>query len=218
MSIEKTEREFDNFMSKIGFTRVSQDVGNSPVFENADYVNKEKRIIVELKILNKEFFENGGVIDSLQSIIIKPVSIDERGLGQYTFQLPDINREGKHDNFEEPIRRIIKKANKQLKETKAYYFNNNESFNFILLAQVGLSSLSPEITSAVVRKILYHEFSSVDGVIICSPYGSLINPVTLKRNPECVSVTKEYDRIKKKMCMDIADLWISFYEQGGHRL
>ncbi len=215
--LRKTELEFDRFVETLGYQRVSDDVGFSPIFENADYVNKENRITIELKIINKEYFENGGIIDSFKSVIIKPVSIDERGSGQYTFQLPEFNRENKHDNFEEPLRRILKKANKQLKETRSYYWGDNESFGFLILAQVGLAMISPEITGQLVRKILNKEFHSIDGAITCTPYFSLIDPATMRRNPECVSVTKEINLKAKKLCIDIANKWIKFYENGGHK-
>ena len=32
------EKEFDNFISLNGFTRVSIDIGDSPQFPNADYI------------------------------------------------------------------------------------------------------------------------------------------------------------------------------------
>ncbi|MDG1331137.1 MAG: hypothetical protein P8P74_02325 [Crocinitomicaceae bacterium] len=158
----ETEKEFDNFMAQLAFTRVSHDVGASPNFKNADYVNKYKNIIIELKVLEKEFFPSGGVIDSLNSFIIQPVDIDDRGIGQYKFTLPNKNREGKHDNFEEPLRRIIKKANTQIRETKNHYFGSEPALGFVILAQTGLQSLSANVTAQVVRKILNQEFSSID--------------------------------------------------------
>jgi hypothetical protein len=210
------ENEFDRFMLELGYTRVSEDVGNSPNFKNADYVNKMDKSIIELKVLQKEFFENGGVIDSLNAIIINPINIDEKGLGQYEFTLPDINREGKHDNFEEPLRRVLKKANKQLKETKKYYFGDDTSFGFVILAQVGFSKLGADITAMLVQKIVSQEFTSIDGTIICTPYHLSQNPTTLQVNPICISITNELDIIKKRKCMDVADKWVQFWERGGH--
>jgi hypothetical protein len=163
------ENEFDIFFNQIGFSRVSDDVGKNPEFSNADYINKNENIIVELKVLDKEQFKDGGIIDSLKSIILQPQNIDASGCGQYTFTLPKLNREGKNDAFEEPLRRSLKSANKQLKETKKFYYPNSESSGFVILAQTGLSSLNPEITAVLVQKILLNEFSSIDGVLICTP-------------------------------------------------
>jgi hypothetical protein len=216
MDDKYVENEFDRFMAELSYTRVSEDIGDSPSFQNADYVNKTDKSVVELKVLQKEFFDNGGLVDSLNAIIINPVNIDDRGIGQYVFTIPNINREGKYDNFEEPLRRVIKKANSQLRETREYYFENEISWGFLMLAQVGFNQLSPDITAALVQKIVNREFRSIDGVIICTPYHRTRNPTTLKINPECVSVTNELDIIKKKKCMDIADKWVKFLEKGGH--
>jgi hypothetical protein len=216
MDDKYVENEFDKFMKGLGFFRVSEDVGESPNFQNADYIDKPNRIVVELKVLQKEFFEKGGIIDSFNAIIINPVNINPDGTGQYEFTLPELNREGKHDSFEEPLRRIIKKANSQLKETQQYYFGNDRSYGFLILAQVGFNRLGPDVTGRVVQKILFHEFKSIDGAIICTPYHRTRNPTTLQVNPECVSVTNEGDILKKKKCMDLADKWIEFFEKGGH--
>lgn len=85
---EQTECEFDKFFDLLGFKRVINDVGESPAFENADYVHIGKHIVVELKVLFKEHFVNGGVIDSLNAIVVQPISIDNEGVGQYVFSLP----------------------------------------------------------------------------------------------------------------------------------
>jgi hypothetical protein len=212
---ELTENEFDIFFNQNGFSRVSDDVGKNPAFANADYINKNENIIVELKVLNKEQFKDGGIIDSLKSIIIQPQNIDSSGCGQYTFTLPDLNREGKHDAFEEPLRRSLKSANRQLKETKKFYYPNSEYSGFVIIAQTGLSSLSPPLTAALVQKILFYEFSSIDGVLICTPHHQKIDPITRNKNPECVSVTN--DRIPKlrKQCIALADKWIEFFNNNG---
>lgn len=214
-SLKEIEQEFDVFFESLRYSRIDLDVGSSPTFANADYINKSNKTIVELKIINKEFFPKGGVIDSLNALILQPTNIDDKGLGQYTFELPKINREGKHDRFEEPLRRIIKKANKQIKQTKEYYDDNRFS-GFVIIAQVGLTSLSTVVTAQLVRKIIQHEFSSINGAIICSPYEKNINPLTQETNPECVSVTNEANSHLRSKCVFIADSWIKFLESAGH--
>jgi hypothetical protein len=96
-------------------------VGDSPTFNNADYINKRDRIVAELKIIDKDFFGRSGVIDRLQTIVTVPKNTDKQGYGQYEFTLLGINREGRHDTIEEPLRRVLKKANKQLRETSMSY-------------------------------------------------------------------------------------------------
>lgn len=212
---EDTEKEFDIFFAQKGYTRVSDDISDSPSFKNADYVNKLERIIIELKVLDKDRFEQGGVIDSLNAIIVQPKAIDACGYGQYTFKIPELNRESRHDNFEEPLRQILKKANKQLKETKAFY-DDTLFTGYVVLAQTGLMSLSPEVTAVVVKGILDSEFGSIDGVIICTPHANLINPLTLTPNPICLSVTNDSKVQLRNQCMQIADDWCKFMDEQGH--
>ncbi|MEL6613299.1 MAG: hypothetical protein AAFQ53_14460, partial [Bacteroidota bacterium] len=78
---EQTEREFDRFFGRLGYQRVSDDLSNSPSFQNADYVHKGERILVELKVLAKEHFEDGGVIHPLGAFVVQPVRIDTQGAG-----------------------------------------------------------------------------------------------------------------------------------------
>lgn len=210
----QTEKEFDLFFESIGYCRVSDDIGSSPSFQNADYVHKEKKIVVELKVLFKEQFENGGVIESINASVFKPLSIDENGLGQYAFSLPEQSRKGKHDCISEPIRRTLKKANKQIRETRQFYFGDTHSTGYVVLAQTGLESLSPEITAEIVRRQMDKEFSCINGAVICTPHYQTRNPFTLGINPECISITNDLIPELRKQCMELADLWVEHLERG----
>lgn len=212
----QVEKQFDRFAQQIGFSRVSDDVGSSPRFSNADYVDKKRRIVIELKILDTEYFPRGGIIDSMQAIIVQPININEDGTGQYEFSLPGLNREGKHDNFEEPLRRILKKANKQIRETKEYYIHSSEDLGFLIIAQLGLQSLSPEVTVNLIQKLLTSEFSSIDGVLVCTPNGSLVDPTTMRRNPEGVSIGRLDKHNARETINVIGELWADYYSLGGH--
>ena len=208
---KQTEQELDKFFKQIGYTRVSEDVGNSPLFKNADYVNKHNRTIVELKVLAKEHFQEGEIISSLRAIIVQPQLIDEQGYGQYSFKIPEPNRKGKLDSFEEPLRNILKKANKQLRDTKNFYFGDDSASGYVVLAQTGLTSLSPEVTASLVVQILDNEFSSINGVIICTPHSTFINPITQENNLICVYVTKDCNTHLRIQCRQIADAWCQFF-------
>lgn len=212
----KTEKQFDRFIQQVGFTRVSNDVGSSPVFNNADYVDKSRRIVIELKMLDTEYFPRGGIIDSLQAIIIQPINVNEDGTGQYEFTLPELNREGKHDNFEEPLRRVLKKANKQIRETKEYYKFNSDDLGFLIIALLGLHSLSPEVIAKLAHKLLLTEFSSIDGVLVCTPNGSLVDPTTMRKNPEGVSIGRLVKSNANETINSIGEKWAEYYSLGGH--
>jgi len=214
--LEQVEKQFDRFAQQISFSRVSDDVGSSPRFSNADYVDKRRRIVIELKILDTEYFPRGGIIESMNSIIVQPTNINEDGTGQYEFLLPKLNREGKHDSFEEPLRRVLKKANKQIRETKEYYKYSSENLGFLIIAQLGLQSLSPEVTVNLAHRLLIKEFSSIDGVLVCTPNGSLVDPTTIRSNPEAVNIGRSDKLNAYEIINRIGEQWLDFYLKGGH--
>ncbi|MDX2067907.1 MAG: hypothetical protein SFV55_05745 [Haliscomenobacter sp.] len=154
MQSKQLEVEFDYFMNSIQFTRVSRDVGESPNFKNADYVNVDIQTVVELKVIEKDYFENGGIIDSLHSFLPKPIEVNEEGTGLYELRLPEKNREGKHDNFEEPLRRVLKNANRQLRDTRQYYFGENYSNGYVIIVISKTSLIDTFTTARVVNSTL----------------------------------------------------------------
>jgi len=201
------ELEFDTFFGSIGFRRVSEFVGESPAFKNADYICQAKKIVVELKILDKDFFKDGGVIDRFHSIIPIPKQIDERGFGIYSIKIPNFNREGKIDSIEEPLRRIIKKANRQIKETNRNLLSNDGK-GILVLALSGFLSLSLDILVAMISELLTHEFSSISGFIVCTP--------TLN-SPSCISASNEIIGSQIHVIRrEISEAWCNFFDQGGH--
>lgn len=212
---EVTEREFDRFFELLNYRRVQEDVGESPSFQNADFVHKEDRTIIELKVLFKEHFGDGGVIAPLNALILQPVSINAQGAGQYTFSVPDPTRVSTRDCFVEAIRRTLKKANKQLRDTRSFYFGDSSANGYVFLAQTGLESLSPEVVALVARNIVWREFSEINGVVVCTPHFRTRDPITLRHNPECVSVTNEKNLPRKRQCIRLADAWIEHFDKGG---
>lgn len=215
-STEQLESEFDAFAYTVGFKRVSDFVGNSPDFANADYINDEEKIIIELKIIDKNFFEVGGIIDRLQTIVTIPKNIDLNGFGQYEFILPNINREGRYDTMEEPLRRILKKANRQIKETKDRLLDGN-GVGFVLIALNMERIIDPEVIRSLAGEILSREFSAINGFIICTPGYGLYNPVTRMAHSLCLPTTPyEGPEEIRSMCNKIGQAWIEFSNNGGH--
>ena len=62
-SPEQIEKEFNIMFERIDYARVDEMVGKSPDFANADYINQKKNVVVELKVIDKDFFKEGGVVD-----------------------------------------------------------------------------------------------------------------------------------------------------------
>lgn len=165
------EEDFNKLFNLIGFYRVDKLVSKSPTFQNADYINYNFQIVVELKIIEKDFFKCGGIIDSLHAYVPAgphPLTIDGVLLpGQYTITIPSPNREGKNDNFEEPLRRSIKKAKDQLKETRQVLLKG-EGYGVVILA-LNMPTLIDIYSATRLVDKLMHEFSSITGYLVCIP-------------------------------------------------
>lgn len=116
------EREFDHVVRATGGLIVSELVGKSPQFDNADYVFHDQKIIAELKCLREDKSNDTSTQSRLRRLWIKwrqkgivrgsvPARIDSRGLSA-ACQTEMYRELGK------PLKRRIQKANKQIRETK----------------------------------------------------------------------------------------------------
>ena len=159
----------------MGFKRVTDIIGPSPNFKNADYIHFDAKVLVELKILDKDYFQKGGVIDRFHGFVGIPKEIDKNGMGIYTTTFPPPNREGINDTFEEPLRRILKTGNRQLKETKGHFFDG-KGVGIIMIALNSFRSLPPITVLHLVMALLENEFSAIDGCIVCTPSWGLNQP------------------------------------------
>jgi hypothetical protein len=161
------EKQFDALFRSLGFVRVSELVGESPSFANADYIQEKDRLIVELKVLDKDYFEHGGIIDRFCALVPAPVNVQPNGTGLFKVTMPPPNREGRHDTFEEPLRRVLKKANRQLKETKEKLLNS-EGRGFVVLVMNGLTAIDPPTVAMLASELLAAEFRSISGYVLCA--------------------------------------------------
>lgn len=161
LDVEATWREF---VSRSGCTVVEQIVPNPRTFENADFLFQEKGVIAELKEVVTEFGTSAAFIksfDELMSNVIaenpnwKPVLIGGNE------PLPNWFRREFVRLFRPPISRILKKANRQLRDTKAH-FGIKEATGILLFVNDGFTALGPEPVRALAASLLQNSYSSID--------------------------------------------------------
>lgn len=125
-----------------------------------------------MKIIDKDHFKEGGVINRLQAIL--PVSDTPLPYGkplppgQYKIKFPAPNREGRIDTFEEPLRRVLKKANKQIKQTRARLLDD-KAYGLVFLALNMDTLIDLEVVCELIEQLLIAEFSGISGLIVGSP-------------------------------------------------
>lgn len=156
------EETIDNFVRSVGGVKISDELPTPPSFENADYLFRDAGVIIELKEVTTDFGKAGGVGDKLTSLLEKHYKDDPSwrptlfGGGGHTkeFILDFIRL------FREPLGRILKKANSQIKSTKKNLpFENG--IGVAMIVNDGFNSLEPHFVRAILSDILINSNSSI---------------------------------------------------------
>jgi len=161
LDVESTWREF---VESSGGIVVEQLVPNPRTFENADFLFQERGVVAELKEVATEFGSSAAFVagfDELMSKVLdenpswKPALLGDNEPLPHWFHRDFVRL------FRPPISRILKKANRQLRETKSY-FGIKEATGVLLFVNDGFTTLGPEPVCALAASLLQHSYSSVD--------------------------------------------------------
>ncbi len=114
-----TEPNFDRFVYSVGGARIDQRFG--PLTgENADYIFADQRVLIELKIIETEFGDTEAFVHKENSIL--ETMARNYGLGAILRGEPgpvQFYTERKTELYRSALSRIAKKANRQIRQTKA---------------------------------------------------------------------------------------------------
>lgn len=161
LDVEDTWQEFVRLQEgKV----LSDDFGTSPDFANADFWFDKDQVVIELKEIQTEFLDNKE--DEIIKLIEKDVkesnlSFSDAFNGNFS---NDFDRE--FIRLARPaIARILKKANKQIKETKKY-LNEPNARGVAVIVNDGFTRVPAKITFALICNILANDYSSIDGFVL----------------------------------------------------
>jgi hypothetical protein len=161
LDVEDTWKEFVRLQEgKV----LSDDFGTSPDFANADFWFDKDQVVIELKEIQTEF------LDKKRDEITKLIKKDVR---ESNLSFSDAINCNFSDNFNmeyirlvrPAIARILKKANKQIKETKQYLGNPNAR-GVVVVVNDGFTSISARITFRLICNILANSNKSIDGFVL----------------------------------------------------
>lgn len=143
---------------------LSDDFGTSVDFANADFWFEKDRVIIELKEIQTEFLDKNK--EKIQDLINKYVEEDSLSLKDiFVSNFPDSFWNDYVRLVRPAISRILRKANKQIKETKKY-LEHPEARGIVVLVNDGFTSFSAQTVLSLVCNILVNSYSSIDGFVL----------------------------------------------------
>lgn len=161
LPVESTWREF---VRKIGGKVVEDLVPEPRNFENADFLFADEQVVAELKVVETEFSSSDAFFAKFDQLMSRVVEEDPSwrlelfgGSGVYPkWFYPEFVR-----IFRPPISRILKKANRQIRDTKSHFKITNRS-GVLIFVNDGFTSLGPEPIRALACSLLKDSYSSID--------------------------------------------------------
>lgn len=161
------EEAFNEFTRESGGELVSDLVGQNPNFDNADYLFRKDLVVAELKCLEKDFLRDIEYQKKIDKLYAKWVNLGlVQPFARTTINIKDLPERCRTDVlkiFKTPIERIVKKANRQIRETKEY-LSLPDAKGVLLLANDGNYSLETEAVLYLVTKIIRVQFTSINYV------------------------------------------------------
>lgn len=158
------EAHIDRFIASIGGERLDVRFPNAS-FQNADYIFPDKKILIELKVLETEFgatdeFKakaDGLIEDIARNFGFGPIVRGEKGPSQFYAK-------AKRNLFRAPLGRIVKKANRQLRESKAAL--SDDGYRGLLwVVNDNFRAVGTELAIHLLCSTLGRQNSNVDGLI-----------------------------------------------------
>jgi len=189
------EQSWDEFVDSQGGERVDKYVGKSPGFSNADYIIKSGNFVIELKEIQTEFANKPAYLEKF-SALRKKLLEKEPGFFPFRNPLPGWFVQEYIRIFRPPLSRTLKKANKQIKETK-HYFNIHTPTGIAVFANDGFVSLGPEEIVSLASSMLVDSYSSID----CFIYITVNRYVGVKGSgePKLIWAPVYSDRVEDKI-------------------
>jgi hypothetical protein len=158
------EPEFNQIVVTVGGQLVSSLVGDSPPFDNADYIFPAYRLVGELKCIEEDKLADPRMQEKFRRLWIKwrqqslvsgavPRVINLRSL-------PQLCQAEMYEVMAKPIRRRLQKANKQIRETKAA-LGLNDYRGVLFIANDGNLMFPPAAMIHAIQLSLHRDFREI---------------------------------------------------------
>jgi hypothetical protein len=210
------EEAWTEFVTTVGGKRIADLLSKSPDFDNADYLFEEVSTVLELKEIETEFLQTKAANSGLEKLLKRLVKEEPE------WRPPLLGGDGKYPAWfrtefvrlaRPAIVRILKKANRQIRETKEY-FKFNQPHGTLIFVNDGFTSIAPDLVHALACDALIHSYSSID----CFLYVTINRYVEISGSdePKLIWNPSYSDRASDQLVHFIDDLgrkWFVFLEQ-----
>ena len=193
------EKKFNAFVEEFGGELVSRLVGSSPGFDNADYLFDRYRVIAELKTLDEDKLLDPRFIDKTSRLYEEA----HRNGGTQVVVFGTVRMSASEFTpecqerlmklCEQPIRDAVKKANRQIRQTKEH-LKRADYKGVLIVVNENNTALAPIIAVELLHRILARpHYSSIDNAVFftvnlrathVSKGGDFMTWVSILRYPE----------------------------------
>jgi len=169
--MKDTESEIDKCIAAISGIKVSDLYQGSPTFDNADYWFKKYNVIAELKCLIEDKGQDRKINEKIQNIFDKHLYVKKPKIvafGTNTINSSDISKQCEKDVAEvyrRPLQGVMKKANKQIRETKVN-LKVEDAHGLLIIINDKNTALDPSHAIWLIRETLRRDgLRSINSVL-----------------------------------------------------
>ncbi|MHB8471342.1 MAG: hypothetical protein ACYDC8_00560 [Gammaproteobacteria bacterium] len=210
------EIAWQEFVRVAGGDMVSSFLPEPRSFENADFIFKKAGVVAELKEVKTEFSASDAFRKGFEELMTrvmvedpgwKPLLLGGTGNFPTWFNYEFVRL------FRPPMSRVLKKANRQLRDTKKH-FGIQSATGILLFANDGFTSVGPDLVRALATQLLQHSYSSVD----CFVYITVNRYVEVQGSnvPRLIWAPSYSDRAQDSLVTfvdELGRLWFDFLEK-----
>jgi hypothetical protein len=148
------EEHWIQFIPRVGGELVGPHIKQQGV-KNADFMFPDARVVIELKVVVTELAHSEQMLAKVDALLARfPDGLSDPGLERELFSILRV-----------PLKRILKTANRQIRETKQYLGLVGWR-GLIVLVNDGFKGAPPDLVIGLVGDIMANErYSSCDGLV-----------------------------------------------------
>lgn len=214
------ESEMTTAIKKIGGERVSDYVGESPSFKNADFIFHDYKVVMELKCLDENKIADRKFIDKASKLYLEELKDGKAPV--FVLGESEMSTKGFSEEYTEkirnlyktPIRARIKKANNQIKKT-CTHLKVEEYKGVVAVVNNCNKALDPWHIHSLLKSIMDERcFRGINGILFFNGNQKSVLPETGQEFTAFVTLDRDvYPKVSKEFYSAFRDCWIEHYSK-----